>query len=92
MKCFICDKEAETGVGGPKNIFVCSACTQDLSDAEGIKIEGKCSFCGTEIGAVKGFFRSRTVLAVAVNPKDGTILCSECGKLCNDIIKYEVKA
>lgn len=92
MKCFICNKESEKGVGGPKNTFVCSNCAQELSEAEGIEIEGKCTFCGTEIGTTKGFFRSRSVLAVAVNPENGIILCSECGRLCNDIIKYEVKA
>jgi hypothetical protein len=92
MKCVICDTETKKGIGGPGKLFVCLECVEDLSVAEEKEIEGKCSFCGTDIGTVKGFFRSRKIQAVAVNPNNGTILCSECGKLCRDIVKYQVEA
>lgn len=92
MKCAICDTEVEKGVRGPGELFVCLECVGELSVTEEKDIEGKCSFCGIEIGTVKSFFRSRKVQVVAVNPSNGNILCNECGKLCRDIVKYQVEA
>jgi len=92
MKCSVCDTEVEKAVRGPGTLFVCLECVEGLVGAKEKDIEGKCSFCGTEIGTVKGFFRSRKIQAVAVNPSNGTILCNECGKLCRDIVKYQVEA
>lgn len=92
MKCSVCDIEVKQGIRGPGELFICLECVDDLLVAEEKNVEGRCSFCGTEIGSVKGFFRSRKVRAVAVNLNNGTVLCSECGKLCRDIIKYDVQA
>ena len=92
MKCAICDTEVEKGIRGPGGLFVCLECVEDLSVAEEKDIDGKCSFCGTEIGTVKGIFRSQKVQAVAVNPNNGIILCNECGKLCKDIVDNDVTA
>ena len=91
MKCAFCETETLKGIGGPK-VFVCLECVEDLSVAKEIEAEGTCSWCGVTIGKVKGFFRRRKIGALAVNPKSGIILCTECGQLCRDIVKNEVQA
>jgi hypothetical protein len=92
MNCAFCNTETSRGVRGPAVLFICFGCVGNLSVEKEIDTEGKCSWCGTALGKVKGFFRRRKIKAVALNENTGVILCNECGLLCCDIMKNETQA
>jgi hypothetical protein len=80
-------------VFGPMGLALCYQCIKSMSDFDGIKIDGACSWCGESIGKSFGLFGEKIRLAVGINNKDSDIiLCNECGSQCNQYIKYAATA
>lgn len=91
MKCTVCDTESKKGIRGPRELFICFECVESLAVAPEIDVKGKCSWCESEIGKLKGFFKRRRIRAVELNKNTGVILCNECSHLCRDIMKNEIR-
>lgn len=92
MICSFCGTDTSKGVKGPEQLFICFGCVGDLSSQNEIQEEGTCSWCGAKIGRIKGIIRRKKIRIAAKNYTTGVILCSGCGKLCQDIMKEESSA
>ncbi len=89
MKCSFCETEGLKGVNGPRDLFICHECVDDLSVATEMDFEGTCSWCGSALVKNRGLLNRQELRAVAVNTSGDVILCSQCGKLCRDIVKTD---
>ena len=95
MICPLCNMnhDNEDMVYGPIGLALCITCIESLTDFDGIKIEGACSWCGGSIGEKFGIFGEKIRLAVGINNKESdVILCNECGSQCTHYINYAVTA